>query len=105
MSLTQISVTRHVVPAVRSWHSFTLSFTLPETVSVPDPVHLLALLLVPLLDPLLPFLVLALLVLAVGDLGKRVGAELALRVLAGPEDDAVEIPVFDTFSLNSLSLV
>ena len=100
MSLTQISVTRHVVPAVRSWRSFTLSFTLPETVSVPDPVHQLALLLVPLLDPLLPFLV-----LAVGDLGKRVGAELALRVLAGPEDDAVEIPVFDTFSLNSLSLV
>ena len=52
MTLAPTSMTCHVVPALGPWCSFTLTFALPEAVSVPDPVHELGSFLVPLLDPL-----------------------------------------------------
>ena len=74
MTLTLTSVTRHVFPALGPWCSFTLTFALPEAVSVPDPVHELGSLPGPLLYPLLTFLV-----LGVGDLGEWVRGMIGIE--------------------------
>ena len=79
MTLTLTSVTRHVFPALGPWCSFTLTSALPEAVSVPDPVHELGSLLVPLLDPLLTFLV-----LGDGDLGEWVRGRTGIEGSSSP---------------------
>ena len=74
MTLTQTSVACHVFPALGPWCSLTLTFALPEAVSVPESVHKLGPLLAPLIHPLL-----TLLVLGVVNLGEWVGGRAGVE--------------------------